>query len=153
MKKIFALVLVLCLLCGMTALAAETKTTELKAEIAESYEIEIPANLDITFGATSTNLPVKVTALRTLSKGVNVANSTRALCVTASNYSDLKNQNGDTIRYFFGPNGTDTNLYFTAKGTQNFPINITESSWNAAPAGTYTDTITFNIRILDYSVN
>ena len=145
MKKIFAFVLVLCLLCGVTALAAETKTTELKAVIDESYTVVIPPTVNIGFEATSTNLPVQVTALRTLSKGT-AANTVRKLAVEMTTDNKLTNANGDNLAYTVDKDA----VYFTATGTQNFVIGITQANWNAAPAGTYTDTVTFAIAIGNY---
>lgn len=144
MKKILAFVLVLCLLCGAVALA-ETKSTILTTEIEESYTIVIPATVDIDFEATATNLPVQVTALRTYSEGT-VANTVRKLAVEITTDNKLTNGNGDNLAYTVDKEV----VYFTTTGTQNFVIGITRANWNAAPAGTYTDTVTFAIAIGNY---
>ena len=144
MKKIFAFVLALCLLCGAFALA-ETKTTILTTEIDESYTVVIPATVNIDFEATSTNLPVQVTALRTLSKGT-AANTVRKLAVEITTDNKLTNGNGDNLAYTVDKDA----VYFTAAGTQNFVIGIPQANWNVAPAGTYTDTVTFAVAIGNY---
>lgn len=76
MKKLFALVLAMCLLCGATALADEygpetsaAPKTVLTVTLEESYTVVIPATLNIPLNATSTNLPIEVTALRLLPAG------------------------------------------------------------------------------------
>ena len=151
MKKIFAVVLALCLLCSMTAFAVEygpgdsSAETTLQVTVDESYTVVIPATVDIDFNATSTDLPVQVTALRTYSTGT-VADTVRKLAVEITADNKLTNENGDDLAY-----SVDTkNVYFTATGTQNFAIRITSAAWNAAPAGTYTDTVTFAIAIGNY---
>lgn len=150
MKKIFPLILALCLLCCATALA-ETKTTILQTEVAESYEIVIPATVTIPFEATSTNLPVEVTALHTYSTGT-IANSVRALHVKAASAGNkLENQNGDTISYTISGGESQANmLYFTEVAEKAYTISITKAAWDAAPAGSYTDNVTFEIWITNY---
>lgn len=144
MRKLIVFVLSLCMLFSAAALA-ETKSTILTAEIDESYTIVIPPTVDIDFEATSTNLPVQVTALRTLSKGT-AANTVRKLAVEITTDNKLTNANGDNLAYTVDKGA----LYFTATGTQNFVVGITQANWNAAPAGTYTDTVTFSIAIGNY---
>ena len=145
MKKIFACVLALCLLCGAAALA-ETKQTILTAEIDESYTIVIPATVEIGFEAERTELPVKVTALRTLSKGT-AADTLRKLAVKMAADKKLTNENGDNLAYTVNADA----LYFTAVGSESFVIAIAQAAWDAAPAGAYTDTVTFDIAIGDYA--
>lgn len=152
MKKMIVMLLALCLLCGAAALA-ETKETELKVEIAESYEITIPATVTIPFEATATNLPVEVTALRTYSTGT-IANTVRKLYVKVSNNDGmLDNQYGDKLAYTIGGSEAATGkyLYFTQTGTKNFTVNITKAAWDAAPAGSYSNTITFTIAIANFN--
>ena len=151
MRKIFAFALALCLLCGVTAFATEygpgddSAETKLQVTVGESYTIVIPATVDIDFEAKTTNLPVQVTALRTLSKGT-AANTVRKLAVEMTTDNKLTNANGDNLAYTVDKDA----VYFTAAGTQNFVIGITQANWNAAPAGTYTDTVTFAIAIGNY---
>jgi len=145
MKKIIAMILTLCLLCGAVALA-ETKQTVLTAEIEESYTIVIPASVEIGFEAERTHLPVEVEALRTLSKGT-AEGTVRKLAVKMTTDNKLTNENGDNLAYTVNADA----LYFTAVGTQNFVIGITGAAWDAAPAGAYTDTVTFDIAIGDFA--
>lgn len=150
MKKIFAMMLALCLLCSATVLA-ESKTTILKTEVEESYTVVIPATVNIPFEATSTNLPVEVTALRTYSTGT-IANSVRALHVKAASADNkLENQNGDTISYTISGGESQANmLYFTEIAEKAYTVSITKAAWDAAPAGSYTDNVTFEIWIANY---
>lgn len=157
MKKILAFVLALCLLCGATAFATSygpsdnDAQTELKVTIDESYTVVIPATVNIPFEATSTSLPVEVTALRTYSTGT-IANSVRALHVKAESVDNkLENQNGDTISYTISGGESQANmLYFTEVAEKAYTVSITEAAWDAAPAGSYTDNVTFEIWIANY---
>lgn len=152
MKKIPVLIMTLCLIC-IAATLAETKTTILQVEVAESYEIVIPATVSIPFEATRTNLPVEVTMLRAYSTGT-IAGTVRKLYVKVSdNAGALINENGDKISYSIGgsEDASDKCLYFTNTGKKNFTIDITEAAWDAAPAGSYTNTITFNVAIANFS--
>lgn len=150
MKKIFAFILSLTLLGSMTAMADDSnRQTELKVTIEESYTIEIPTTLDIPFNSTSTNLPIKVTSLRLLSTGTN-ADYVRKLCVNIPNYNAvLTSANGDKITYSIGGSerSPEKEIRFTDTGTKNFTIDITQEKWDAAPAGTYTGTLTFKVVI------
>ena len=160
MKKIFAFVLALCLLCGTTAFAttitgttSNSASTELKMTVGESFTVVIPATVDIDFGALSTDLSVEVTDLRTYSTGT-IDNTVRKLYVKAGNYIGyIENENGDRIDYSIGGSEADTGkyLYFTEPMTKNFTIDIKQSEWDAAPAGTYTNTISFTIAIANFS--
>ena len=157
MKKIIALALALCLLGGVSAFAAEygpgdtNPSTVLQVNVEESYTIVIPATLNIPFEAAETLLPVEVTSLRTLSKSTG-AGSVRALHVKAESAdSKLENQNGDTIAYVISGGEAQANmLYFTETAAKNYTVSITEAAWNAAHAGAYTDSVTFEIWIGNY---
>lgn len=154
MKKIFALILALCLLCGTTALADDSnRQTELKTTIEESYTIVIPATLEIPFNSTSTNLPIEVTALRTYFSGPQ-KDTVRKLSVQVSSYGNpLMNETNNTISYTIGgsEDASGKYLYFTKPGTKNFTINIAQERWDDAPAGTYTNTIKFTVKIGDFA--
>lgn len=154
MKKLFALVLALCLLCGTTALADDSnRQTELKVNIEESYTIVIPATLDIPFNSTSTNLPIEVKALRTYSTGT-VDNTVRKLYVNISEYiAELENENGNKITYSIGGSESTSGkyLYFTEAGTKNFTIDIPQEKWDTAPAGSYTGILKFTVAIANFT--
>lgn len=139
MKKIFALVLALCLLCGATALADNSnRQTELKVSVQSGYTIVIPTTLNITFGAESTNLPVEVTALHLSSKY-------NALKVTVGSMEPLKNENDKLIWYMIDGKSSGATRYFQKPETQNFVVGITAEEWNKAPAGNYSRKVSFTV--------
>lgn len=84
MKKLFALVLALCLLCDATALAGTYSNptndaqTLLTTTLNESFTVVIPSTVNIPFNRTSTEMTINVTALRLLPAGT-VDNTVRAL--------------------------------------------------------------------------
>lgn len=131
MKKIFASILTLCLLCGTTALATEydsasnTPETVLTTTLDESYTVVIPSTLNIAFNATSTNLPVQVTFLRLLPTG-------RALQVQV-NQTNLKlvNEKNSSSKISYNIGGGEGTLahthYFTETGTKNYNVTIAKS--------------------------
>lgn len=135
----------------MAAYATDTsKSAVLKVDADESYTIVIPAELNISFGATETALDVEVTALRTYSTGT-IANSVRALHVKADCDQKLENQNGDAITYTIKSDESQSNmLYFTQTGAKRYTVGITEDAWNAAASGSYSDTVSFEIWIANY---
>lgn len=152
MKKILAIILSLCLLCGATAFATEYNqdsitdpTTILTTTVAESYTLTIPATLDITYGTTLSTLGVTVSNYR--------LRSVNELHVTASYGGNLINQDRatDTIPYTMTWQSTDFNsgavMEFDNNASYNCFVNITKADWNAAAAGDYEDTVTFTAAI------
>lgn len=159
MKKLFALVLALCLLCGTTALAdTYTDTTAnpetvLTTTLDETYTVVIPSTLNIPFNSTSTNLPIEVTALRLLPTGT-AENTVRALRVKVNQPNlELVNKSDSSSKIDYnivGGEGTPARThYFTAVGTKNFNVTISQVEWNTAAAGTYEETITFTVGIIN----
>lgn len=159
MKKILALVLALCLLCGMTALADTYTNTDSNPEtvltttLDETYTVVIPATLDIPFNATSTNLPIKVTALRLLPTG-KVVNTVRALSIKVNQPNlELVNTSDSSSKISYnigGGEGTSARThYFTETGSKNFNVTISQAEWDAAAAGTYKETISFTVSIIN----
>lgn len=161
MKKILAFMLALCLLCGATALAeiyTDTNSvpqTILTTTLAETYTVVIPSTLNIPFEATSTNLPIEVTALRLLPTGT-AADTIRALQVKVNQPNlELINQSDSTSKISYdigGGEGTPARThYFTTTGAKNFNVTISKSEWDNAAAGTYEETITFTVGIINKS--
>ena len=75
MKKFFAILLAVTMLASMAtvASAAENTTTLTTTVPAATYTLNIPANQEIEFGATSTNLgAVSVTESSSFAKGKNL---------------------------------------------------------------------------------
>lgn len=153
MKKVFAMLLALCLLCGGVALAdnpaydpktSETPKTELQLDVSETYTVSIPSTLTIAYGATTTNLPVSCTMIRLL--------STHQLCVKAGITSGkMTNADSDHEITFTLDNGAAQGdkdcFHFTATGAENFVVRIPKAQWDAAKAGAYKGNVTFSIGI------
>lgn len=155
MKKFFALILALCLLCGTTALADNSnRQTELKVNIEESYTVVIPATLEIPFNSTSTNLPIEVTALRLLPTGTT-ENTVRAVWVHLEQPSFELVDKSTSSKLSYNIDGGEGTLkrdhYFTEVGTKSYNVSISKSVWDNAAAGTYTDTVTFTVNITNIS--
>lgn len=138
MKKFFAMVLMLCLLCGATALADNSnRQTELKSTVDSGYTIVIPATLEIVYGAEASNLAVQVTELHLSSKY-------NALKVEVGSMNPLKNENEQLIWYTIDGKSFGATRYFQTPETQNFVVGIAAADWNKAAAGSYSGTVSFN---------
>lgn len=152
MKKAFTLLLALCLLlCGMAladtySSAANDAKTILTTTLDESFTVVIPSDMNIAFNKTSTDLTIEVTALRLMPAG-------RALQVQVNKTSSqLVNSESSSSKINYTiheKNGTADKLSFTQTGKQYFQIDIAQAEWDKAPAGTYTDTLTFNVGIIN----
>lgn len=157
MKKIFALLLTLCLLCSAVVLAEgnttidqssadKTASTTLKATVDESYTVIIPSELNITTGATTTPLTVKVEALS--------LHANRQLKVTVDTTSGNLVNGSNNLPFTVTVGDTNaTSLVFNAIAQKDFSINIADSAWKSAAAGDYTATLTFSISIEPVTAN
>lgn len=153
MKKIFALILALCMLCGATAYAATLTPSNTEGEtiltttINETYTLTIPATLNIAFEATETNLPLTVSNYR--------LKADHMIRLGQSWDGKLEYNDGTntySLTYTLMHNGAQLSsnsnpVTFTGNGTVNLTVAITEAAWNSAAAGEYTDTVTFNSAI------
>lgn len=152
MKKILAMVLALCLLCGATAFAttltpnANQGTTTLTTTINETYTLTIPATLNITYGATSTDLELTVSDYRLKAEN--------QLKLSQSWDGRLDHTNGsNTIPYVLQYNGAEVSsssnyVTFTGNKTETLKVVIAEAAWNSAAAGEYSDIVTFTANIV-----
>lgn len=169
MKKLLAFVLTLCMLFVTVALADsngqtitdastdKTAMTTLSVTLSESYTVVIPSELTITPGTLDTYLPIEVTSLRLLPTGT-IDNTVRAVWVELDQPSFKLVNNKDsssTIAYNIGGGSGVYGrvLKFTETGTKNYTVSISETAWNSAAAGTYTDTVTFTVTITNISKN
>lgn len=160
MKKLFAIVLTLCLLGCASALAAEGEytggsakqpTTEIKTTISEEFTLIIPPSVNVPFNQLETALPVEVTKLRMTAPE---AGKTRALYVKVATDAGKMVSGGSAISYTLDPGEEKDGmkaLFFEATGTKDMKITITRDAWNSAPAGSYTSTVTFTAAIASFS--
>lgn len=147
MKKAISLACLLCLLCS-NALAAgnvPNNQTVISTTIGETYTVTIPAALPVTSGSTSTDLTIEVSAVKLIAGN--------SIHITPKSYNaKLKNAANDEINYQLMNGNTEWSalnpLTFTANGSKTLELTISTEEWNNAPAGNYSDTVTFAISIV-----
>ena len=180
MKKIFAILLAVTLLASMaTVVSAAESTTTLSTTVpAATYTLNIPADQEIPFGATSTNIgEVSITNAESFAVGkdVAVAFSYDAFTssavettipftismvnsetngykkVVASNESIVfKGQKDGTVAKYTTEIFSNMNVS-SGKETadlENCYILINSTDWGKALAGEYTATITFTAEVV-----
>lgn len=152
MKKLtaLALILVLVLSLSVTAFAVQIdqnsnpKQTQVDVQtsISPTYTVSIPANTTVSFKALSTSFgSVKLDAAQ-IDPGYAVQVSLTA-SGTLKNQADPKKTIAYTIK---DANGAFTTGQYTTAGDETaLTIDITEAAWNAAFAGSYSDTVTFTV--------
>ena len=166
MKKIIAAISALALMTApLTAFAANpiTESTEqsgevtISAEIAPAYVVTIPADTKIKFGDNVTDFgKIELTEAK-LEPG-------KVVIVSVSGDFEMKNSTDETKTIFYDVigfndmDGTDIpeysfidSDYFTeVKGhSVRLRIEIDDKEWNNAPAGSYSDVLTFLISYND----
>ena len=154
MKKLasFALSFALCAACAVSAFAADTTsgtanatsgTTTITTNIQPSYLVVIPADTAIAFNATSTTLTPELGLSKAqLHPGYKVK-------VTAT-VNPLENKKDPSKTIPFTLHKADDTAFESAAFTNTtdkvqLSVHISETSWNTAPAGSYTGSITFTI--------
>ena len=148
MKKLTALVLVIVLTLSLsvTAFAADNRNTTITTSISPTYTVTIPANTNVTFNMLSTSFGAVTLTAAQIDPGYAVK-----VVLTAS--GKLKNQadNTKTIAYTIkNANGTFTSAQYTTAGQETpLTIDITQAAWNAAFAGSYSDTVTFTVSYIN----
>lgn len=161
MKKLTAIVsaFALTLTLSANAFAAginqdsdpKTSDVEVKTSISPTYTVTIPANTTVTFNRLSTSFgSVKLDAAQ--------INPGYAVKVELNASGKLKNQadNNKTIAYTINDkNGKAfTAQQYTAAGQETpLTIDITQAAWNAAFAGSYSDTVTFTVSYVNTSAS
>jgi len=155
MKKLLTLALVVAMLTatGVTAFAVDypggSQGTEVTTSVAPTFTVSIPADTTVEFNALSTNF-----GSVTLDSARLAPN--KAVQVTVTSDFDLNNSvdNEAVIPYSLKA-GNDTldadyAATFTTVGEKvDLTISITQADWDAAAAGDYGDTVTFNISYVD----
>lgn len=160
MKKLLTLALVGAMLTatGITAFAVDypggTQNTEITTSVAPAFTVTIPADTTVPFNSLNTDF-----GSVTLESARLAPNKVVAVDVS-SDYT-LKNStdNQEIIPYTvttFADGTTDVmevkgnTLYFDEAGdSYDLTINIRQVAWDAAAAGDYSDTVTFNIAYVD----
>ena len=151
MKKLFALILTVCLLATMsvTAFAANTTggSTTITIDIAPTYTVTIPADVNVQFNATETAFgAIEVTASQ--------IHPNKCIKVELTSDGKLENSIDATkvipysIKDSQGAAFTSA-TYLTEGDKTELSIHITADDWNAAYAGEYSDTVTFTITYED----
>ena len=151
MKKLFALILTVCLLAAMatTAFAANTAGGEadITTSIAPTYTVTIPADVNVQFNATETAFgAIEVTASQ--------IHPDKCIKVALTTDGELNNaiDNTKVIPYVIKDSqgaAFTSATYLTEGDKTELSIHITANDWNAAYAGEYSDTVTFTITYED----
>lgn len=147
MKKAWILACVLCLLCSNSLAAGNVPNnqTVISTTVSEGYTVTIPAALPVAYGATRTDLTIEVSNIKLFA-----GNSVH---ITPENYNaKLKNAANDEINYQLLNGNTEWStsnpLTFSENGSKALELTISTDEWNSAPAGNYSDTVTFTVSIV-----
>ena len=151
MKKVFAIVLTFALLASLsvTAFAANTTGGEanITTNIAPTYTVTIPADVNVQFNATET-------AFGTIEVTASQIHPDKCIKVALATDNELNNaiDNTKVIPYAIkdseGAEFTSA-TYLTEGDKTELSIHITANDWNAAYAGDYSDTVTFTVSYED----
>ena len=170
MKKFFAILLAVAMFASMATFvsAAENTTTLTTTVPGASYTLNIPADQEIEFGATATNIgdiTVKNSSGFAWGKNLKVTlswedfksdsvSSTIPFYINAY-YSDEDYyvlQSGDHIFFEGQSDGSVSDLWVWAAdrtyAIKNFGVAITSYNWGKALAGNYTATITYTAEVV-----
>ena len=147
MKKAIFLACLLCLLCSSAFAAGSVPNSKtlISTTIGEGYTVIIPATLPVTYGSTSTDLTIEVRDVKLIAGN--------SIHITPEDYNaKLKNAANDEINYQL-MNGnaewSESNpLAFSTSGSKALELTISTDEWNNAPAGNYSDTVTFTVGIV-----
>lgn len=138
MRKIIAIVLALVMVMGMstTAFAATggtVKTTQLTAYVYTSYEITIPAEVDLT--TTNNTITISVDSLNLEPEKV------LAVMLASASLTHSSGEEVDIDLYVNGVLKDNVIAGFTEPGSVDINVSIPET----APAGSYTGHIVFEV--------
>ena len=119
---------------------ADNNSLTLSVDIPTSYEFKIPADVTLEFGAEYTEIGTVTVS------NVRLPADTE-LCISYNDSSSLKTEDGmSEIPYEIqiGDHETAGDLFFMEDGeSAALYVAIDKEAWDAAPAGSYSDTITF----------
>ena len=155
MKKLFSILLAVALMATMsvTAFAANTTggSTTITIDIAPTYTVTIPADVNVAFNATET-------AFGTIEVTASQIHPNKCIKVALASDGKLENSIDATkvIPYAIKDSeGTafTSATYLTEGDKTELSIHITANDWNAAYAGEYSDTVTFTVSYADKAAN
>lgn len=160
MKKLFTAILSVCLIMALSVTAYASKIDQssgsgsanvtVSTTIEPTYTVTIPANTSVTFNALSTSFGAISLDAAQLDPGY-------AVKVELSASGALKNSadSSKTIAYVInaGNAAFSEGLYRTAGDKTELTIDITQDAWNAAYAGSYSDTVVFTVSYVSATVS
>ncbi len=173
MKKLIAILVAVLMLTAMPVAASAATTTLTTTVPGATYTMNIPADQEIPYGATSTNIgTVTITDAQGFALGKNVyvsvvfdglfksetSNSTIPYTVEVSGYNPEasvgyehrteKIASGDFLSFWGTANGT-VNSYHSLVGyrDQKINVNVLSTNWGKALGGEYKTTITFTAQV------
>ena len=151
MKKLFARILTVAMLATMSVTAFAANTTggdaDITTNIAPTYTVTIPADVNVQFNATETAFgAIEVTASQ--------IHPDKCIKVALASDGKLENNIDATkvIPYAIkdSTGAAFTSATYLSEGDKTeLSIHITADDWNAAYAGEYSDTVTFTITYED----
>ncbi|MBQ0026791.1 MAG: hypothetical protein KBS79_05440 [Lachnospiraceae bacterium] len=168
MKKTLSIIIaIVTLIACATNAFAEQKTVLSTTVPGASYTLSIPADQQITFGATTTNIgDVKVTESSNFALGKNLSvtithddfsskdTSTtipyKIYAQTAGNHDGPEIKSGDSIVFLGKSDGTlnEHVLHFETFYFSRYEVVIDSVDWGKALAGDYSSTITFTAEVV-----
>ena len=176
MKKLIAIVLAIMMLASMATIVSAANTTTLTTTVpAATYTLNIPADQEIPFGATKTNIgAISVTDAAGFAEGKNLsitltygdftcANVSTTIPINiAGFYKGIKSDSSNGTATVDIPSGDSLVLKGTSNGDVSAPgyyvggrftldsllLKIDSEDWGKALAGEYTTTITFTAEVV-----
>lgn len=151
MKKVFAFLLAVALLSGLSVTAFAANTTggdaDITTSIAPTYTVTIPADVNVQFNATET-------AFGTIEVVASQIHPDKCIKVSLTCDGKLENSIDATKVIPYAIKDSAGNVftaatYLTEGDKTELSIHITADDWNAAYAGEYSDTVTFIVSYED----
>ena len=169
MKKLFAILLVAALLIPMATVVSAANTTTLTTTVpAAAYTLNIPANQEIPFGATSTSIGnvtvsnssgfaegknLAVTVTYTAFESENVTTTIPFLLYTYTKPTLNPLNSGNSLVFLGQSSGmvTESAQKATSEGAiaiTDLRLQVNSDDWGKALAGDYSATITFTAEVV-----
>lgn len=173
MKKLFAILLVVTMLASMATVVSAAETTTLTTTVpAATYTLNIPADQEIEFGATSSDLGnVTITDAtgfaekKNLQVTVSYSNfecPNNSTTIPMLLYAETENRNltvninsGDILTFYGRTGGSVTECAQIRRGETNekyamtnLELRVNSEDWGKALGGEYSATITFTCEVV-----